>query len=231
MDFWGEGSGVGRAQNGQGAPHLLHDLQVVDTGRLDVAIYILLAMVVVAVVFDADIGAHKNAGLFALGGAKWPMSSFLYLGLLLWWDLSPDLFKGADFFINLIWLGWKGLFSSLFSSLNASIFFLSDGKGFIHLLQWLQIADLVVWSFLYALIPLTMLTVTSISIVSSGRAHWKNLDRKLQVGFSSKTIVCKNICTGLKQFLLEDYWKPMWTNQSLVLTWCERVMVLSSSYV
>ena len=80
---------------------------------------------------------------------------------------------------------------------------------------------LVVWSFLYMLIPLTILTVTSISIVSSGRAHQEKPNRKSQVGFNSQAIVCKNIYAGFIQFLLKDHWKPMGTNWSLVLTWCE----------
>ena len=76
------------------------------------AIWVLLAMVVVAVVFDAGNGDHKNAGLFASGGTKHPMSSFLDLDLLLW-GLSIDLFPGTGFLVNMIGLGVKGLFSSL----------------------------------------------------------------------------------------------------------------------
>ena len=87
------------------------------------AICVLIALVVVVIVFDVGSGAHKNAGLFTLDGVKHPMSNSLDLGLLLQWDLSADLFEGADF-LNLIGLGWKGLFSSLYSSSNASIFFL-----------------------------------------------------------------------------------------------------------
>ena len=97
-------------------------------------------------VFIAGNRAHKNIGLFILEGAKCPISSFLDLHLL--WDLSLDLFVGTAFLVHLIGCGVKGLFPSLFSSLNASVFFLSEGKGFIHLLQGLQVADLVIWSFL-----------------------------------------------------------------------------------
>ena len=119
----------------------MHVLQVVDASRLDVAIWILIPMVAVVMVFDSGNGAHKNTGLVVLDEAKHPMSSFLDLALLLW-DLSLDLFAGIGFLLILIRLGAKGLFSSLFSSLNISIFFLSEGKGFINILQGLQVADL-----------------------------------------------------------------------------------------
>ena len=166
----------------------------------------------------------------ALGGAKDPITSFLDMDLLLLWDLSLDLFEVVAL-CEYDWLELKGLFSSLLSSSNASIFILSKWKGFIHLLQGLHVADSLVWPFLYVCMPLTIITVTSISMVSSGRAHQKNPNRKLQVGFSSQAIVYKNIYAGFIQFLLEDHWEPMWTNWSLILIWCERVMVLSSSYV
>ena len=74
-------------QNGQGAPHLLHDLQDLDavvlTGGHEVAICGLKAIVVVVVVFVKGNGAHENVGLFALEGAKHPMSSFSRLASLL----------------------------------------------------------------------------------------------------------------------------------------------------
>ena len=61
------------------------------------AIWVLIAIVVVVVVPVAGNGAHKNAGLFALAGAKHPMFGFLDLDLLLLWDLSLDLFEGQPF--------------------------------------------------------------------------------------------------------------------------------------
>ena len=136
-------------------------------------------------------------------------------------------FWGGALLVNLIGLGQKGLSSSFLSSSNAHIFF-SKGKGFIHLLQGLQVPDSVKWSFLNMCKPLTIHTVNSTLIVSLGRVHKKNLNRKSQVGFSSQAIVCKNIYAGFIQFLLEDCWKLMWTNWNLILTWWERAVVLSS---
>ena len=66
-------------KKGHSAPLFSHNLQVVDPGRLGMAIWILIAIVVVVVVFNAGNGAHENAGLFTLAGAKCPMSSFLRL--------------------------------------------------------------------------------------------------------------------------------------------------------
>ena len=142
-------------------------------------------------------------------------------------DPSPNLFEGAAFLVNSTGLGLKGLSLPLLSSLSVSIFFFSKGTDFIHLLQGLQVADFVKCSFLNVCKPLSIHTVSSTSVVCSGRVQQKNLNRKSQVGFSSQAIVCKNIYAGFIQFLLEDHWKPMWTNSSLVLKWCERVMVLS----
>ena len=87
-----------------GVPHVLntsHDLvAVVATGRLGVAtggLEAIVVAVVIVVLVDGD-GAHINAGLFALEGAKHPISSFL--DLLFFWDLlgfSQLLFVGAVF--------------------------------------------------------------------------------------------------------------------------------------
>ena len=128
---------------------------------------------------------------------------------------------GGSLFVNSIGLEQRGLFSSLFSS-NALIFFLRDRSGLIHLLQG---------SFLNVCMPWTVLTVSSTLIVFMGKEHWRNPKKRSYAGFNSQTVVCKNIYAGFIQFLLEDHWKPMWTNWSLILAWCERVMVLSSSNV
>ena len=112
-------------------------LQEDGVGGLVVAILGLVAMVVVVVVVMDLVGgngAHKFAGLFALGGAKHPMSSFL-----LPFDLSLNLLVGRFFFINWMGFGWNGLFSSFFSSYT-SIFFWGNRNGFIHLLKGLQVA-------------------------------------------------------------------------------------------
>ena len=109
-----------------------HKRDRVVIGGLAVVILVLIAMVVVVVVFVSGNGAQENAGLFSLDGDKHPMSNLLCLLLL--WDLFLDLLVGASFLVNFMGCGVKGLFSSFFSSSNTSIFFMSNGKGFIHLL-------------------------------------------------------------------------------------------------
>ena len=171
------------------------------------AILGLVAMVVVVVVvkdFVAGNRAHKFAGLFALGGAKHPLSNFLCMLFLL--DLSLDLLVGGFFLVNWIGFGQNGLFSSFFSSSYASIFFRRDANSFICLLQGLQVLDSDVWSFLSMWIPWTILTICLMSVVSIGRVHQRNPKMKSQVGFKSQAIVCKNIYIGFIQFLLEDHW-------------------------
>ena len=100
-------------------------------------------MVVAVVILVEGNVTHMN--FFGLEGGKYPISSFL--DLLFFWDLlgySLLLFAGAVFLVH--WVsaqttGEKGLFSSLCSSMNTSVFLLSEGKGFIWLLQELQVVD------------------------------------------------------------------------------------------
>ena len=191
---------------------------------LGLAVLIMVVMVIVAELADGK-GSHRFAGLFAIGGAKHPRSNFLWFPPAL--DLFLSLFVARVFFINWMWLGQNRLFSSFFS-LYASVLFCRDGNGVIYLLQELQLAVSVVLSFKNVWM---VLTVSSTSMVYVGRVHHRKPKRKPCMGFKSQAIVCKNIYVGFIQFLLEDCWKPMWTNWSLVIAWCERVIVLPSSYV
>ena len=132
-------------------PHVLHALQalvmVVFIRGSGVTVGGLEAIVVgfVVVVLVNSNWAHINVGFFTLEGAKHPISSFL--DLLFLWDLlrfSPVLFVGAFFLVY--WVeaqetGKKRLIFPLCSSINASIFLHSEGKGFTCLLQWLQVVD------------------------------------------------------------------------------------------
>ena len=130
-DSMGEGCWANWAQKGQGGPHCLHILQEDVIGGLVVAILWLVAMVVVVVMavnLAVGNGAHKFGHLFALDGAKHPISTFLCF--LFPFDLSLDLLEEGFFFINWMGLGWNGLFSSFFSSSYASIFFLERREWF-----------------------------------------------------------------------------------------------------
>ena len=64
----------------------------------------------------------------------------------------------------------------------ASIFLIDDLKGLTHDPHGLTIYDWEGQSFLNLWIPFIAHTVTSTSIVSSGRLYWKNPYRKLQCG-------------------------------------------------
>ena len=54
-----KGVGASCTQKGQGAPYFLHNLQVVDTGGLEVTILVLIAIVVLVVVFDSGMLEHN----------------------------------------------------------------------------------------------------------------------------------------------------------------------------
>ena len=181
-------------------------------------------MVVHVIILDVGNGAHKSAGLFALGGAKHPLSNFICLLLL--WDLSPGS-PGRGFHLgkfNGIW-GKRGCSHHFFPP--QMLCFLSEGCKWFHPPAaggWL--CGMVLSKYVDPFdCPICKLDI------DCGRVHQRKLKTKSQAGFNSQAIVCKNIYAGFIQCLLEDQWKPMWTNWSLVLTWCERVMVLSSSYV
>ena len=178
----GKGVGHDECRMGRVLP-ISHVLQDVDAGRLEVAIWVLIAMVVV--VFVAGNGAPHKCWPLHLRGDKCPKSSFLDLFLL--WDLSLDLFVGTAFLVNLIELG--AVFVSLL--FFACLYLPSKwGKG-------LHLPAAGCW-FSHMALPecvdsLPVLTINSTSIVSSGRTHWKNLKRKSNDGFISQAIVCKNI--------------------------------------
>ena len=59
-------------QNGQGVPNSLHALRDVDAGGLKVAIWVLIAMVVVVVVFVACNGALKMLAFLPYMGQNVP---------------------------------------------------------------------------------------------------------------------------------------------------------------
>ena len=162
---------------------------------------------VVVVVFVEGNGAYKNVGLFALEGAKCPISSFL--DLFLSQDLCLVLQVGTVFLVYWGKMGEKGLFSSLFSSSNACIFLWSEGNSFIYLFQGLQMADLVVWSFWKVWMPLNVLMVNSTSVVSSGRADQKYPKTNHRMVSIHKPLSVRISMLAFIQFLLKDYCKPM----------------------
>ena len=93
-DSWDKGCRADFAQKGHGTPLLLHVLQV-DIIVVLVVVFILgLAVVGVALVVVATValaegnGAHRFAGLFALGGVNLLMSSLLVLYFSFLWGLS-----------------------------------------------------------------------------------------------------------------------------------------------
>ena len=96
-DSWGEGCRAHFAQNGYGGPHLLHVLQVngivglVVVFTLGLAVIGIVLVVVVTVALAEDNGAHKFAGLFALGGANLLTFNFLTLDLPFFYLFSLGL--------------------------------------------------------------------------------------------------------------------------------------------
>ena len=96
----GEWLGVDWPQNGHGSPHLLQVLQE-DGIKVQLVAIAVLAMVEV---INSIVGMGSiDVGLFALGLANLAMCNLFYFGLCP--SAVPDLFGGADFFVNCIGLG------------------------------------------------------------------------------------------------------------------------------
>ena len=116
------------------------------------------------------------------------------------------------------------------SSWNPCIFHLREGNGITFLLHGVKIMDSMVWSFLYVYIPITVLTVRSMSTMSVNKQVLIDPKIKLQTGLISlaiSTMLYQSFRCFLSQHplkLIEAPWIP-------ALTLNEKALVDFPSYV